>query len=87
MPSKPLASELKLPDAVIEDLGEAEGVPSAPSNTPGLPKGLDHLELAYAAIGMQRSGGLLAATSMGLAPPVMNANPEAANSQSLMCMS
>jgi hypothetical protein len=57
---------LKLPDPIIEDLGEA-GVLSALGDAPGLPKGLECLELVYMAVEMQEPKGALAAMSVGLA--------------------
>jgi hypothetical protein len=57
---------LRPPDPVIEDLGEAAGVPSAPNDTPGLPEGLEFLGLVRAAVGIQEPGGALGATNIVL---------------------
>jgi len=61
---------LKPPDIVIEDLGEAGGVPLAPSDAPQLPEGPECLGLVCVAIGKQELGGALAAMSV----VIMNAD-------------
>jgi hypothetical protein len=60
------------PRPILEDLGEAGGVLSAPSNAPGLPESLGHLGLVCTAVGVRKPGGALAATSVTLACTVVN---------------
>jgi hypothetical protein len=57
---------LRPPNPIIEDLGEAAGVPSAPNDAPELPKGLEFLGLVRAAVRMQEPGRALGVTNVGL---------------------
>jgi hypothetical protein len=67
---------LKLPDLVIEDLGEAGGVLSALSDASGVP---ERLGLVRAAVGMHEPGGLLSAIKAVPAPTEDTASIELAS--------
>ena len=71
---------MKLPNIVIiEDLDEAGGVQSAPSNAHRLPKGFECLGPIPVAIGMQESGEALLAMNVIPAPTKDTAGIELAS--------